>query len=619
MPPAIHPVDLIQVLRHKHLTPAIIFLTSRRACDEALDSFEYRHVPLPPKRTAALKKVLAPIIEEFPSIAHHPFIPMVEQYGVAAHHAGHLPSWKIAVEELMRKGCLDAVFATTTLAAGVDFPARTVVITQSSVRKARDFMELSVSEIQQLAGRGGRRGKDFVGFVVVTPSPYIDISHIAKGLTGNPEAIDSQFVVSYPMVLNLLKAHSIEHIQPILEKSFSQFQLNQRADSLESKLDGSEQQLIKFGQRECTDWITQWQSFELAKRRRSQRHFKVRHEPPEVNARLAFMTPGRVIGLTREKAIVLRQYRTRGQAHAMLTVLRSRGRILEYPAGSVTEVFDQVLDIVETRSFPWCNTGSLDHAIQELDRLPTRLRHLPIRVEEDTSENPILAETLRDEFPCPTCPSQHACRKDHPRALRLRQESHRLTKTIHTLRTELWHRFQQHIEILQKFGYLTTTCQLTSDGEWARLIRINHSLLITELIRMDAFTGTEPAILTGVLASISHDDDRPGAFPRRSSALGNVLRKVQTVAHSLEAYEDSPLLRSDVASIAEIWVAEPHLPWSQLIRMTTMAEGDIYRLLARTLEYLSQLYSLKATHPGLANIADQAMETIRRDVLEELP
>ena len=120
----------------------------------------------------------------------------------------------------MRKGYLDAVFATTTLAAGVDFPARTVVITQSSVRKARDFMELTVSEIQQLAGRGGRRGKDFVGFVVVTPSPYIDISHIAKGLTGNPEAIDSQFVISYPMILNLLKAHSIHHIQPILVKKF---------------------------------------------------------------------------------------------------------------------------------------------------------------------------------------------------------------------------------------------------------------------------------------------------------------------------------------------------------------------------------------------------------------
>ena len=150
MPPAIHPVDLIQVLRYKHLTPAIVFLTSRRACDEAIDSFEHRHVPIPPKRTAAIQQVLAPIITEYPSIAQHPLISTVEQYGVAAHHAGHLPSWKIAVEELMRKGCLDAVFATTTLAAGVDFPARTVVITQSSVRKARDFMDLTVSEIQQI-------------------------------------------------------------------------------------------------------------------------------------------------------------------------------------------------------------------------------------------------------------------------------------------------------------------------------------------------------------------------------------------------------------------------------------------------------------------------------------
>ncbi|MDT7043991.1 hypothetical protein [Candidatus Nitronereus thalassa] len=619
MPPAIHPVDLIQVLRFKHLTPAIVFFTSRRACDEAIDSFEHRHVPLPPKRTAAIQQALAPIITEYPSIAQHPFIPIVEQYGVAAHHAGHLPSWKIAIEELMRKGCLDAVFATTTLAAGVDFPARTVVVTQSSVRKARDFMDLTVSEIQQLAGRGGRRGKDFVGFVVITPSPYIDIGHLAKGLTGNPEPIDSQFVISYPMVLNLLKAHTIDHIQPILEKSFAQFQLNQRANTFETKLDGIEQQLTDFGQRECADWISQWQSFELAKRRRSHRHIKVPYETPEVNARLAFLTPGRVVGLSKEKAIVLRQYRSKGQAHAMLTVIRSRGRLVEYPAGSVTEVFDQVIDIAETRAFPWCTTASLEHAIEAIDDLPSRLRPLPIRVEDDATDNPILTETLSDEFPCPACPSRQACRKDHPQAIRLRQEEQRLTKTIHTLRTELWHSFQQHIEILQKFGYLTASCQLTADGEWARFIRINHSLLLTELIRMDAFNGIEPALLTGVLASIAHDDDRPGSFPRRSTGLGTVLKQVRTVAHSLAAYEDPPLLRSDIAAIAEIWVGEPHLPWSNLIRMTSMAEGDIYRILARTLEYLSQVHSLKATHPSLAEIADQAMNLMRRDVLEELP
>ena len=223
MPPSIHPVDLVASLRQKNLTPAIIFLTSRRACDEAMQSFERSQVVLPKTRQDQISSVLTRITTQFPSIAEHPLISTVQRIGVAAHHAGHLPSWKIAVEELMRTGSLDAVFATTTLAAGVDFPARTVVITQSSIRKARDFTDLTASEIQQLAGRAGRRGKDLVGFAVITPSPYIDLTVLTKGLTGQPEAIHSQFVISYPMVLNLLKAHPREQINRFWRKASLSF------------------------------------------------------------------------------------------------------------------------------------------------------------------------------------------------------------------------------------------------------------------------------------------------------------------------------------------------------------------------------------------------------------
>ena len=388
MPPAIHPVELLRVLRHQRLTPAIVFLTSRRACDEAIGSFEHRQLPIPPTRSAAITQVLDQMIVEYPSIADHPLIPTVQRYGVAAHHAGHLPSWKIAIEELMRQGCLDAVFATTTLAAGVDFPARTVVITQSSVRKDRDIMELTVNEIQQLAGRGGRRGKDYVGFVVVTPSPYIDLGPIANGLTNHPEPIDSQFVVSYPMVLNLLKAHSIDHIQPILEKSFAQFQLNHRADTYETKLDDVEAHLEAYGQRECADWIAQWQSFNLAKKRRSHHRRKTQHDPPEVSAQLAFLTPGRAIELSKDHAIVLRQYRSRGQGAPMLTVMRNGGRIVEYPASAVTAVIDEVIDVTEARRFPWCTPQSLNHAVETLEQFPARLRRLPIRVDQDGADKP---------------------------------------------------------------------------------------------------------------------------------------------------------------------------------------------------------------------------------------
>ena len=204
MPPSIHPVHLVTVLRQKSLTPAIVFLTSRRSCDEALQAFEHATDPLPPARQESITAVLDELTATYPSLQDHPLRKTVTTCGVAAHHAGHLPSWKIAIEELMRRGCLDAVFATTTLAAGVDFPARTVVLTQSGVRRDQDFTDLTIAEVAQISGRAGRRGKDSVGFAIVTPSPYMDLGVLIRGLTGRPEPVDSQFIIAYPMVLNLL-------------------------------------------------------------------------------------------------------------------------------------------------------------------------------------------------------------------------------------------------------------------------------------------------------------------------------------------------------------------------------------------------------------------------------
>ena len=518
----------------------------------------------------------------------------------------------------MRHGCLDAVFATTTLAAGVDFPARTVVITQSSIRKARDFTDLTIGEVQQVAGRAGRRGKDLVGFAIVTPSPYIDLGVITKGLTGQPEAINSQFVISYPMVLNLLKAHPLDQMQAILAKSFAQFQLNQRAEVLERKLDEIHRQLEPYGPRVCTDWISQWQLFDHVRRQRTHRTPMRRHEPPEVAARFHFLTTGRVAGLSKSRGVVLRQYRSKGQKSPMVTLLRPGGAITECPAAIVTEVFDHVLDCVEAPVYPWCTPDSIELLLRELEELPPRLPVLPILVPKEELIPDAIVQTLGD-FSCPTCPSRSACQKDHAHASKLRQEQQRHTKAIQALRTSLWHRFQEKIDALQRFGYLSPTVQLTETGEWARLIRIDHSLLITELVRAEAFSGASPALLAAVMSSIAHDDDRPGAFPRISPGLASLLAQVRKLAESLSPFEDPPLLRADIAAITEQWIGDPTLTWIGLCKKTTMAEGDIYRLLARTLEFLSQLHGLRHTHPSLAESASQAIATLRRGVLEELP
>jgi superfamily II RNA helicase len=277
-----------------------------------------------------------------------------------------------------------------------------------------------------------------------------------------------------------------------------------------------------------------------------------------------------------------------------------------------------MLDCAEAPVYPWCTPESIESMLRDLEELPPRLPVLPILVPKDELIPDSIVQTLGD-FSCPTCPSRSACQKDHAHASKLRQEQHRHTKAIQALRTSLWHRFQEKIDALQRFGYLSPTAHLTDTGEWARLIRIDHSLLITELVRADAFTGASPALLAAVMSSIAHDDDRPGAFPRISTGLASLLAQVRKLAESLSPYEDPPLLRADIAAITEQWIGDPTLTWIGLCKKTTMAEGDIYRLLARTLEFLSQLHTLRDTHPALADCASQAIAILRRGVLEELP
>jgi superfamily II RNA helicase len=610
----------VSVLRLKSLTPAIIFLTSRRSCDEALQSFEHAGDTLPPARQEAITAVLEELTAAYPSIQDHPLRKTVTITGVAAHHAGHLPSWKIAIEELMRRGCLDAVFATTTLAAGVDFPARTVVLTQSGVRRDQDFTDLSVAEVGQIAGRAGRRGKDSVGFAFVTPAPYMDLGVLVRGLTGRPEPIDSQFVISYPMVLNLLKAHPVEHIHSILAKSFAQYQMNAQAERIELRSDKLHAKLESYQPRECSDWLTQWHAYDQATRQAAQKLQARRHNhPPEVRVRVPFLTPGRLVAFPRFRGVVLRRYRSKGQHREMVTTLRRGGVIAESPVADITEVLDRSFEFSPTPAFPWATPEALSWLSQQLEDLPKQLPvvTLPSPMPEDDGGE--LEKSLGDLFPCPTCPCRPICAKEFNAANKVRQEWLHNTKTVQSLRTGLWHKFQERADLLHELGYLDPSYKLTGDGEWARLIRIDFSLLITELIRAHAFQEATPATLAGLMACISYDNDRPGSFPRISSALAGLVAVARRMAEALATYDDPPLLRADVGSLAERWVGDPTLSWAQLCRSTSMAEGDIFRLLSRTLEYLSQVHALHATHPDLASVASEALSRIRRGALEELP
>src|SRR5687768_6719152 len=147
---------------------------------------------------------------------------MVLRGGVASHHAGHLPAWKLAIEKLMSAGLLDAIFATATVAAGVDFPARTVVVSGADARTASGWRQFTASELQQMTGRAGRRGRDRVGFVVAAPGLHQDPQKIAELLKAKPDGLVSQFRATYSTLLNLLDAYgNFAQVREIADKSFA--------------------------------------------------------------------------------------------------------------------------------------------------------------------------------------------------------------------------------------------------------------------------------------------------------------------------------------------------------------------------------------------------------------
>ena len=149
----------------------------------------------------------------------------LEHLAVGAHHSGQLPAWKLILETLMTEGLLDAVFATSTVAAGVNFPARTIVFLNSDRFNGKEFLPLSPTEFHQMTGRAGRRGMDHIGFAVAIPGKFMDIRLTAKLMKSPPSDVSSQIKINFSMVLNLLLSHTPEQIEDLLKKSFATYMI----------------------------------------------------------------------------------------------------------------------------------------------------------------------------------------------------------------------------------------------------------------------------------------------------------------------------------------------------------------------------------------------------------
>lgn len=212
---------IIEAMCTFNLLPAIFFLKSRGECDSAV---EFCTLSSDRGNNGFFQKDLDGILDRHPHLKSHKQLHALRHARVGAHHGGQLPAWKSVVETMMKKGYLDVVFATSTVAAGVNFPARTVVLFNSDQFNGHEFIPLNATAFHQMTGRAGRRGQDNIGFMMIFPGKFTDLDHIRKIFFAKPERITSRLRSNFSMVLNLLLSHTPEEIRDIFDRSLADYQ-----------------------------------------------------------------------------------------------------------------------------------------------------------------------------------------------------------------------------------------------------------------------------------------------------------------------------------------------------------------------------------------------------------
>src|SRR3954469_8114520 len=246
-------VDVVERLDREGLLPAIVFVFSRVGCDAAVQQCLNAGVRLtsPEERDTIFAYVEA-ACRDLPEealhiLGYHDFLDGLTR-GIAAHHAGMLPAFKHVVEELFVRGLCKVVFATETLALGINMPARTVVIEKLTKWNGETHADITPGEYTQLTGRAGRRGLDVEGHGVVLWQPGMNPSEVAGLASTRTYPLRSSFRPSYNMAVNLVDQYGRETARELLEQSFAQFQADKAVVGLARQLRKAEEALEGYAE-----------------------------------------------------------------------------------------------------------------------------------------------------------------------------------------------------------------------------------------------------------------------------------------------------------------------------------------------------------------------------------
>lgn len=639
---------VIGQLIQRQMLPAIYFIFSRRGCDKALASMSQQTL-VSPEEEASIGRQVAQFLAENPDVTGREGEIEALCRGIAAHHAGVLPAWKGLVERLFQQGLIKVVFATETLAAGINMPARSTVISSLSKRTDRGHRLLNGSEFLQMAGRAGRRGMDEVGYAITVQTRFEGPGEASFLITSGPEPLVSQFTPSYGMVLNLLQVHTLEEARDLVERSFGQYLANLRLNPQQKAIANLEADLAHhLEQLEAVEDFDLLADFEKQKGRLKEEQRLLRTlqkqarevRQAEIAAAIPTMPMGTVVALRGEHVngpagkvlpgVLAMQLPSPGRAPYLLALTQDN-RWYVITVKDVVGLYDELplitaINSIEPPAALQVKPGKCDPGDETAQTVATQIPDLPSEpippeVQTQAAQVTAVEDRLRNH-PAQAWGNPGKLIKRQKRIAKIEAEisdrQQKLAQKVH----HYWQDFLNLISILRHFDCLDKV-DPTPLGQAAAAIRGDNELWLGLAMMSGEFDDLAPHHLAACCAALVTETLRPDtwftyrASPDAECAL-NGLRSLRRQIFQVQRRRRVALpvwLEYDIVGLVEQWALETE--WEELCANTSLDEGDIVRILRRTLDLLSQLPHVPHLPESMKKSANWAVRLMNRFPIDE--
>ena len=620
--------EVVELLRDESMLPAIYFIFSRAACDDAVrrclnegsrftTSEERRQI-----RAIAESKVTSLTDEDLDVLNYGEWLAGLEA-GFAAHHAGLVPPFKETVEACFAQALVKVVFATETLALGINMPARTVVIEKLTKFGGERHEFLTPGEYTQLTGRAGRRGIDEVGYAVVLWSPFVPFDQVAGLASTRTYALSSSFRPTYNMTANLVRRYRPETAHHLLNLSFAQFRADSDVVRLEAQLERTTSALEEAREAAACDRgdVEEFRRLD----REAERAGRMRPSAQaDVHAALDRVKPGDVLvvpgGKSGGRVAVLSTSRRRG-GDVRVRALTPGRRVLslspkDFPAPP------RPVGRVELPSPYAPNNHNFQRQVADaLIKAPLRQDGVVgVESAKTRGERAMAQATEAASHPVATCPDVRRHIRASERAERLARDAERLERRIRGRTESLARQFDRVLRVLEAWGYVEGWA-LTDAGRSLAAVYHECDLLVAEALRSGTFDGLSAAEVAGLASVFTYETRGPGASPAPrfpSPELRDRWGKVERLVAELNAAEEEaglpPTRQPDpgFVDLAHGWAAGKDL--SDLIEDDGVSGGDFVRNIKQLIDLLRQL-GLVAPSPETASAARDAADALFRGVV----